>query len=317
MSDWEDDTQTEPGDVDIHRLTEPLRRTNAYLIVITGAGVGTMYRVPAGEAVIGRGQRAAVRLLDDGVSRAHARLSSAADGESDGGSDGHGHGPGERLVLEDLGSRNGTFLNGRRLERPQPLSDGDKIQIGRTTVLRFCYHDSLDESFHEQMLQSALRDSSTKLFNKRYFLDRLDGELKFARRHNSALSVLMVDIDHFKQVNDRYGHVAGDAVLANVAAAISRSVRNEDVVARFGGEEIGIILRAIEIEPALLLAERLRRIIAGGATQPSEQTQIWVTVSIGCAGFPSQLFETVNDLLDAADQAMYRAKRAGRNRVAR
>ncbi len=302
MSDWDDDTQTEPGDIDGVKLAEPLRRTNAYLIVITGSGVGTMYRVPATDAIVGRGQRAEIRLIDDGVSRAHARIRL---------DDKH-------LLLEDLGSRNGTFLNGRRLERPQPLFDGDKIQVGRTAILRFCYHDTLDESFHEQMLQSALRDSTTKLFNKRYFLDRLDGELKFARRHASALSVLMVDIDHFKQVNDRYGHVAGDAVLANVAQAIARSVRNEDVVARFGGEEIGIILRAIELEPAMLLAERLRRRIAGIVTSPTTdgpQQQIRVTVSIGVAGFPTEPFETVNDLLNAADQAMYRAKRAGRNRV--
>jgi two-component system, cell cycle response regulator len=298
VSDWEDDTQTEPGEVDGPRA-EPLRRSNAYLIVITGTGVGTMYRVPAGDAIIGRGQKVEIRLIDDGVSRAHARIRPDD----------------KRLLLEDLGSRNGTFLNGKRLERPAALFDGDKIQIGRTAILRFCYHDTLDESFHEQMLQSALRDSSTKLFNKRYFLDRLDGELKFARRHTSALSVLMVDIDHFKQVNDRYGHVAGDAVLANVAQAIARSVRNEDVVARFGGEEIGIILRAIEIEPAMLLAERLRRLIAGIVTHPDSGQQIRVTVSIGCAGYPAAAFESVNDLLNAADQAMYRAKRGGRNRV--
>jgi len=302
VSDWEEETQTEPGDVEDGRVKEPLRRTNAYLIVITGSGVGTMYRVPPREAIIGRSQRAEIKLLDDGVSRSHARLRP----------------DGNELVLEDLGSRNGTFINGKRLERPQPLADGDKVQIGRTSVLRFSYHDSLDESFHEQMLQSALRDSSTKLFNKRYFLDRLDGELKFARRHNSALSVLMVDIDHFKHVNDRHGHVAGDAVLANVAQAITRSVRNEDVVARFGGEEIGIILRAIELDPAMLLAERLRRLIAGIATRPDDHKgPIRVTVSIGAAGFPAQPFETVNDLLNAADQAMYRAKHAGRNRVAR
>lgn len=300
MSDWEEETQTEPGEGDGPELGDPLHR-KAYLIVITGAGVGTMYRVPGGEAIIGRSQRAAIKLIDDGVSRAHARL------RTEGG----------KLFLEDLGSRNGTFINGRRLERTVPLVDGDKIQIGRTSVLRVSYQDSLDESFHEQMLQSALRDGSTKLFNKRYFLDRLDGELKFARRHNSALSVLLVDIDHFKQVNDRFGHVAGDAVLANVAAAIVRSVRNEDVVARFGGEEIGIILRAIEIDGAVLLAERLRRVIAGIVTHPDERAQIRVTVSIGVASFPASPFETVNELLNAADQAMYRAKHAGRNRVAR
>jgi two-component system, cell cycle response regulator len=299
VSDWEEETQTEPGD--IADAPDAIRRTNAYLIVITGSGVGTLYKLPKKEAVIGRSQRAEVKLIDDGVSRSHARI--RADGR--------------KLVVEDLGSRNGTFVNGKRLDRAVTLFDGDKIQIGRTTVLRFSYHDSLDESFHEQMLQSALRDSATKLFNKRYFLDRLDGELKFARRHNSALSVLMADIDHFKDVNDRFGHIAGDAVLANVALVIAHSVRNEDVVARFGGEEIAIILRAIDVEPALLLAERLRRLVESAVTRTEDQREIRVTVSIGVAGIPDQPFEAVSDLLNAADQALYRAKHGGRNRATR
>ncbi|MEZ4360337.1 MAG: GGDEF domain-containing protein [Kofleriaceae bacterium] len=301
MSDWDEVTQTEPGEADGAVIEAPIRRTNAYLVVITGAGVGTMHRLPDHDAIIGRAQRAEIRLLDDGVSREHARIRADAG----------------KVIIEDLGSRNGTFVNGRKLERTLTLFDGDKVQIGRTSVLRFSYHDSLDESFHEQMLQSALRDSATKLFNKRYFLDRLDGELKFALRHGSALSVLMVDLDLFKQVNDRFGHVAGDAVLANVAQIIARSVRNEDVVARFGGEEIGIILRATELEQAITLAERLRRLVEGAVTRSDDGQAIRVTISLGAAGIPSQSCDTVPELLNAADQALYRAKRQGRNQVAR
>jgi two-component system, cell cycle response regulator len=299
VSDWDEEPQTEPGEV--ADSGELIRRTSASLIVITGSGVGTMHKLPVTEAVIGRSQRAEIKLIDDGVSRTHARIRSDA----------------SKLVIEDLGSRNGTFVNGRRLDRPVTLLDGDKIQIGRTTVLRFSYHDSLDESFHEQMLQSALRDGATKLFNKRYFLDRLDGELKFALRHTSALSVLMVDVDHFKQINDRFGHIAGDAVLANVAQAIARSVRNEDVVARFGGDEIGIILRAIEVDQALVLAERLRRLVETVVTMADDQSPMRVTVSVGIAGIPAQQVETVSELLNVADQALYRAKHSGRNRVSR
>jgi two-component system, cell cycle response regulator len=299
VSDWDEETQTEPGEVP--DASESIRRTNASLIVITGSGVGTLHKLPMSDAIIGRGQRAEVRLIDDGVSRAHAKIRS----------------DGTRLVIEDLGSRNGTFVNGKRLDRSVTLFDGDKIQIGRTTVLRFSYHDLLDESFHEQMLQSALRDSATKLFNKRYFMDRLDGEFKFALRHNSALSVLMVDLDHFKNVNDRFGHVTGDAVLANVAQVIARSVRNEDVVARFGGEEIGIILRAIGVDQAVVLAERLRRLVEAVPTPTEDHGPVHVSVSIGVAGIPDQPFEVITDLINAADQALYRAKHGGRNRVAR
>lgn len=299
MSDWDEVTQTGVGDLPCP--PERTRRTNAYFVVITGPGVGTMHRLPDDGAMIGRGQAAQIRLLEDGVSRAHARVRAVE----------------HHLIVEDLGSRNGTFVNGKRVDRPHALTDGDKVQIGRTTVLRFAYHDSLDETFHEQMLQSALRDSTTKLYNKRYFLDRLDGELKFARRHGSALSVLLADLDHFKLVNDRHGHVAGDAVLANVAAVISKSVRNEDVVARFGGEEIAVILRAIGLTPAAALAERLRKIVESAHTVLDDGRKIAVTISLGVASVPEQELESVTELLEAADQALYRAKRGGRNRVER
>lgn len=296
MSDWDEVTQTGVGD-----LPERTHRTAAYFVVITGPGVGTMHKLPDDGALIGRGQAAQIRLLEDGVSRAHARVRAVE----------------KRLTVEDLGSRNGTFVNGKRVDRPHALADGDKLQIGRSTVLRFSYHDSLDETFHEQMLQSALRDGTTKLYNKRYFLDRLDGELKFARRHGSALSVLLADLDHFKLVNDRHGHVAGDAVLANVAAVISKSMRNEDVVARFGGEEIAIILRAIGMTPALALAERLRKVVESARTLLEDGREVAVTISLGVASVPEQELESVTELLEAADQALYRAKHGGRNRVER
>ena len=196
------------------------------------------------------------------------------------------------------------------------LKDGDKVQVGRGTVLRFGFQDALDESFHENLLSSALRDGLTKLFNKRYLMDRLDSELKFALRHETSLSLLLLDIDHFKKVNDTHGHLAGDAVLANLAQVLGRAVRNEDVVARFGGEEFAIILRAIGIEPAIHMAERLRRLVeqtsasTGGAA-------LKATVSIGVAGLPSTGVKTPEQLVEAADQALYAAKDDGRNCVRR
>src|SRR5439155_15254986 len=170
--------------------------------------------------------------------------------------------------------------------------------------------------FHENLLSSALRDGLTKLFNKRYLMDRLDSELKFAQRHETSVSLLMIDVDHFKKINDTRGHLAGDAVLAHYAQVLLRAVRNEDVVARFGGEEFAIILRAIGIDPAAHMAERLRRTIEhtvvthlGGELKGS--------VSIGIAGFPSTQAKTPDELVHAADQALYRAKHGGRNRVCR
>ncbi len=294
--DWDETTAT-----DVTSLSDVSgSRTRACLTVITGAAAGTLFKVTRGEAVIGRAPTAAIRVVDDGVSRSHARLRHDSNG----------------LSLEDMGSRNGTFVNGTRITAATALREGDKIQVGRTTVLRFAYQDDLDESFHENLVSSALRDPLTRLFNKRYLLDRLDSELKFARRHETALSLLMLDIDHFKHVNDTHGHLAGDAVLTNLATVLTKAVRNEDVVARFGGEELAVILRAIPIEPATSLAERLRKLIENTTTL-HQGRELRATVSIGVAGYPSTRAETLEQLVEAADRALYRAKHGGRNRVAR
>jgi two-component system cell cycle response regulator len=258
-----------------------------------------MFKIPGGEAVIGRGRTAEVRLFDEGVSREHARIRT----------------DGIRLYVEDLGSRNGTFCNGKKVDAPVPLGDGDKIQVGRTTILKFTYHDALDESFHEQMYESALRDALTKAYNKRYFADRLDGEFRFARRHDTSMALLMLDIDHFKKINDTYGHPAGDAVLVAVADALTRSVRNEDVVARYGGEEFAIILRSINVEGGRMLGERLRRMIELLQVDVGGSHPLKVTVSIGVAAFPESNVQNGVELVEAADTALYRAKNGGRNRI--
>jgi diguanylate cyclase (GGDEF)-like protein len=298
VSEWDEETSV------TEQQGEPLpqqdNRDRAYLIVLVGSSVGEMYKLPAAEAVIGRSRRADVHLVDDGVSRVHAIIRQ----------------DGDHLVIEDRGSRNGTFVNGEPVVGRAALADGDKIQVGRTTILKFTYHDALDESFHEQMYESALRDGLTKLFNKRYFADRLDGELRFAARHQVQLALLMLDLDHFKRINDDHGHLAGDAVLAEISAMLAAAVRNEDVVARFGGEEFAIILRATGRAEATVLAERLRRRIEGRSFDLEDGGEaVHVTISIGVAAFPEVPCETPADLIEAADRALYRAKDGGRNRV--
>jgi len=276
-------------------------RDRATLTVLTGSATGKMFKVGTSDTVIGRIATAQIHIEDDGISRHHARVR-CADGKA---------------WIVDLGSRNGTFVNGIRIADATELQANDKIQVGRATVLRFAFHDALDESFHENLLSSALRDGLTKLFNKRYLMERLDAELKFAHRHETAVSLLMLDLDHFKAINDTHGHLAGDAVLAHVATLIARAVRNEDVVARFGGEEFAIVLRAIAVDGAMNMAERLRKLVEQSAVMWNEAEQR-VTVSIGVACFPGTTnAKTPDVLVEAADQALYRAKHAGRNRVAR
>jgi two-component system cell cycle response regulator len=294
--DWEEETSiTAIGEVLPSTHTE---RDRAYLIVLAGGNVGEMYKILAGDAVIGRGRNVDVVLIDDGVSREHARI------RIDGG----------HLFLEDLGSRNGTFRNGMKVDTPVQLNDGDKIQVGRTTILKFTYNDHLDESFQQQMYDSALRDGLTKAFNKRYFSDRLEGEFRFAQRHGTPLSLMMLDLDHFKKINDEHGHLAGDYALQGFAEVVQNSVRTEDVFARYGGEEFAIISRAITSEAAKRFAERLRRVVESLAI-PIGTTSVRVTVSIGIAGIPELALEGPADLLRCADKALYIAKHRGRNRV--
>jgi diguanylate cyclase (GGDEF)-like protein len=300
--EWEEETTTAAEMDEVHEKLSSVgaARTKPVLTVLTGSSSGKQFKVFKGTAVIGRAPNVELRVVDDGISRSHARIRAETG----------------RAWVEDLGSRNGTFLNGAKLTTATELRDGDKIQVGRNTVIRFGFQDDLDESFHENLMSSALRDGLTRLFNKRYFTERLDSELKFAQRHTAALSLLMLDLDHFKKINDTMGHLAGDKVLATVAHVLLKAVRNEDVVARFGGEEFAIILRATELESAEATAERLRKLVEGTPIT-LDGKHMKATVSVGLASYPSTPAKTLEELIDAADKALYRAKHGGRNRVSR
>lgn len=299
--EWDEETTTATEIDEIRdKLSSVSHRNKPVLTVLTGGASGKQFKVFKGAAVIGRAPNAEVRLEDDGISRTHARIRAETN----------------RAWVEDMGSRNGTFLNGAKITGTAELKEGDKIQVGRGTVIRFGFQDELDESFHENLMSSALRDGLTRLFNKRYFVERLDSELKFAHRHETALSLLLLDLDHFKKINDTHGHLAGDIVLSTIAGVLLKAVRNEDVVARFGGEEFAIILRAIAIDSAQLTAERLRKLVET-TDIPLEGSDLHATVSIGLATFPATPCKTPEDLVEAADKALYRAKHGGRNRVSR
>ena len=310
--DWEETTHTTDTDHVSDKISVSTQPPKPCLTVLTGSATGQIFKVKLGEIVIGRGAGAEVRLVDEGISRLHARVR-------------HDNG---RAWLEDMGSRNGTFVNGVRLGAPTELREGDKIQVGSSTVLRFGFQDDLDESFHENLVSSALRDGLTKLFNKRYLMDRLDSELKFALRHQTTLSLLLLDLDHFKKINDTRGHLAGDMVLTTVAAgALGR------VEGAVGGcvEGVGVCFappgagnpagdrhrRRIALEPAASTAERLRKLVESTKIALDGGKELRATVSIGLANFPSTPCKTLEELVETADKALYRAKNAGRNRVAR
>ncbi|MBA3396439.1 MAG: GGDEF domain-containing protein [Deltaproteobacteria bacterium] len=273
-----------------------LSKDRAYLIVIAGTQVGEMIALKE-STVLGRGGDADVRLVEEKMSRRHCRLFIE----------------GGEAFIEDLGSSNGTFVNGKRIES-QKLSDGDKIQVGETTILKFTYNDQLEENFQRQMYDSALRDGLTKIFNKKYFHDRLGAEFAFTQRHRTPLSLILFDIDHFKKVNDTRGHLAGDRVLTALAAHVLKLVRTEDVFARYGGEEFAVLCRQTEVSRAQTIAERIRasvqqlEIVFGNERIP-------ITVSVGVAMIPDRHIGSVDDFIGVTDAALYEAKRGGRNRV--
>ena len=268
------------------------------MVVLAGTNVGEMYRLEGVEVVIGRASNATVRLSDDGISRRHARVFAE----------------GPAFMVEDLGSANGTMVNGVRIAGRQALEDGDKIRLGPTTILKFGYADDIEESFQQRMYDAALRDGLTGAYNKKYFIDRLDSELSYARRHHFDLSLLMFDADHFKRVNDTYGHLAGDAVLVKLSQIAMGALRQEDIFARYGGEEFAILCRGVKLQHAGVLGERLRGGVEAGVFE-HEGRRMPVTISVGVASYPTSPVESPSQLIAAADNALYEAKRCGRNRV--
>ncbi len=278
------------------RLAARQARGRAHLIVLSGENIHEMHRIDNPEVVLGRGANASVHLRDDGISRRHARIVQE-DNE---------------VFVEDLQSANGTFVNGERITR-RALRDGDRILLGSTTILKFT-SDELEENFQEKMYEAALRDGLTKAYNKRYFLERIENELAFARRHATTLSLVLFDVDHFKRINDTFGHIAGDHALTHLASLAQSTIRSEDVFARVGGEEFAVLCRGVTLSQAGILAERIRAHVERSPLT-YEAVQIPLTVSLGVSAFPDSPAERPEQLVAAADEALYEAKRTGRNRV--
>lgn len=274
------------------------RELNAYLIVLSGRSIGKMYKVPVGAVNLGRSLDADIRLEDEGVSRSHAMMTRAETGN---------------VELRDLDSTNGTYVNGMRVSEFQ-LRDGDRIQVGSVTILKFSYQDSLEEQFQQQLYESATRDPLTQAFNKRFFTEQLEKDFRHASRHELDLSLIILDIDHFKEVNDTFGHPAGDHVLQRLSAAILHALRSEDAFCRLGGEEFGVLMRDCGLQEASQLAERIRSLVQGTAFVYGGK-EIQVTVSLGVRSYDAGHHRCAQELLEDADRLLYRAKREGRNRV--
>ena len=277
----------------------PERPDHAMVTVLTGPHAGAMFRIDGDRNVIGRAADATIRLQDEGLSWHHASIRRLAGS----------------YYLEDLGSTNGTFLGQERVRRIRLLEDGDRIGLGRHTVLKLELLDALEAEVSERLYESLVSDPLTGAYNRLAFDDRLKAELAFAARHRTEVSIIMVDLDHFKQINDNHGHPAGDRVLREVAETLGHAIRTEDMLARFGGEEFAIIARGISQEQAMVFAERLRNIVTYLHVVHHHEA-LPVTASFGVAtATADRPIYTTEELIQAADTALYEAKRGGRNRV--
>jgi two-component system, cell cycle response regulator len=166
----------------------------------------------------------------------------------------------------------------------------------------------------DRITQMAVMDSLTGLHNRRYLFDTLDREKKRAQRYGADLAVCMIDLDHFKRINDAHGHPAGDTVLSEIGKLLLQWARETDLPCRYGGEEFAVILPETSLEGGRMACERLRRMVAQHGFE-HEGVALKVTVSIGIALYDKAVEQTVSDLIKQADEALYRAKKEGRNRV--
>ncbi len=290
-------------------LKEMLRANEAEktasLIILVGDDVGRVITVGdevGDKVVIGRHPDCEAVMRDEGLSRRHAEVTQVGSG---------------KIRIRDLGSTNGVYYKGNRVKEAI-VADGEKIFLGQRMILRYAYQDTIDESYVNEMYETATRDALTNAFNRKHFFQRLKTDISFARRHHIPLTLLMLDIDFFKKVNDTHGHQTGDQVLVYVTRCIFDAIRNEDLLARYGGEEFAILAPGTDFEGARVLGERIRAIVAtvevpvvGG--NPGEALS--VTVSLGGATIAPSGVSSSDAIVAAADECLYKAKESGRNKV--
>ena len=245
---------------------------------------------------MGRSSGCDLPIADDSVSRLHAEIRITR----------------QSCVIVDLESTNGISVNGSPV-RSHSLASGDCVQIGNH-VFRFLADDDLESQYHATVYSMMTRDGLTGAYNKRYLEETLDREVARCKRHERPIAVIMIDVDHFKTINDNFGHMIGDQVLREVSRRLQSISRQDDVLARFGGEEFTVVMVEANVDNAVEIAERCRVAIEA---EPIQATvgPISVTISLGVAApQPSDLGSSA-ELINEADERMYEAKRGGRNRT--
>jgi diguanylate cyclase (GGDEF)-like protein len=275
--------------------SENLADHEAYLVVIYGEELGK--RIPLGELPVeaGRSTKCDIPIDHESVSRKHAAI----------------WWTGKGYRVKDLGSTNGTYVNDEQIT-DHSLQDGDQIKVGRT-ILKFMTGSNIEASYHEEIYRMMTFDGLTQIYNKRYFHETLEREISRSKRYGRELGLILFDIDHFKQKNDTFGHLAGDSILRELALVVRAKLRREDIFARVGGEEFAVLTPEVGARGAREVAEKVR-VVVQATTFRFEKNVIPTTISLGVA-----LWQGGDDSADAlykrADVSMYAAKQGGRNRV--
>lgn len=276
----------------ISKISERPVGKDACLVVIYGLELGRKYNLESANVIIGRSSKSEIQIDQESVSRNHAKIINT----------------GKSIILRDLGSTNGTYVNDQLIDE-YVLRDGDFIKIGRT-IFKFLSGGNIENAYHEEIYRLTTVDGLTQVFNRRYFLEQLDREVSRSKRYRRELSLILFDIDHFKQINDNFGHLAGDYVLKQLATVVKGKIRREDILSRYGGEEFAVVLPEIDATNAIALAEKIRKLVEK-APFKFEDTKISVTVSIGVATCGES--DDAAALIKRTDEKLYEAKGAGRN----
>lgn len=269
---------------------------SAFLVVIRGQDLGARVLLTANAVIIGRGLDCDYRIDDANVSRRHCMLRLE---------DGQWH-------VRDLESTNGTTVNGNTIGE-RALEHGDSLSLGGV-VLKFIGGETVEARYHQQIYDLASFDALTGLLNRRRFREALDQQVATALERPAPLSLLFLDLDHFKSINDRFGHACGDEVLRCVAKILAEQIGAAGTVGRLGGEEFGAFLADADLARAAAKAEAVRAAVADELIAACGR-QVTLTVSLGVAQWSREM-ENSAGLMRAADGELYRAKRSGRNRVA-
>ncbi len=275
-----------------------LASRNACLVHIypTGPTMGARYTVGDQPIVIGRANDCDIRINDHSVSRRHARIQPGADG----------------YYAVDLQSTNGTYINDIPASMYK-LKDGDYLRVGNC-IYRFLMGGNVETEYHEEIYRLTIIDGLTEIHNKRYLMEFLDREIARSSRHRRPLALIMIDIDRFKDINDKYGHLGGDFTLREIAIRVKGNVRKEELFARYGGEEFCIVLPETNLEGALIVTDRILKVVSQSPFTFEEKT-FQVTISAGLVITQGEADITPIELIRRADEKMYQAKNEGRNRM--